>query len=694
MGEIHMIPLNINNYNHMKNIKLAIIPIILFFVHSGFAQIPSVNLDFKNASVTSQNNEITVSTGKITGKWKWTGKGFVSTGFKNLQSGKEWVNEQPEHLADWDLRIFEDDAELVSFTADISNDDNFTSEHIRIIAEMDYAMPEKHYGESGLRLRFEIWAYPDAPGFRTQLFLKGIKSWAAPGIASSNDYLTDYLPVSTADLTRQTVGFYNDHDGRNGDTLDFIDKQIISKPISEDEIYNDASILFLFNEKEGIGLVKESHKVINKVGINTGYFKCSEKGIESTGWGLALANIKREEFLPCWANWRICWAGDEDEKQLALKIFDRIRYPVTEEDKVIITNVWGAGQGIDGAKEENIVKEIKSCADLGIDVVQIDAGWRERNKPVKGWAISEDAYPNGFDRIMNLAEDNDIKLGIWNRAEHVNQYDDRLNTLCDYGFLYYKIDIGSWSTYDMLHEVTIHARDLLKHSQYKAKINWDVTHKGLRVGYFHNREYGNLFLQNRRLDKKDQKNPLSHLYVPRRILKDQWLFAPYLNLNQIMFNVQTTDLVNHKYSNAHLYGDVYSFAIAMMCTPLYFTETWRFAPEDRAPVRELISIYKAHRDNLYEGYVFALGDRPDDMSWTGFQNYHPGKNFGYMTLFREIDNKKSKKSLQLKFLKDKSLLIEDLVNGEKKTLKVNKNGFVEFEINEPASFKFFKYTVL
>ena len=450
-----------------------------------------------NFIVTDLNNEIIVSTGKVTGKWKWTGKGFVSTGFKNLQTDKEWILRQSELLADWDLSLFEDNVELVSLKAEISNDNNFTSQHIRIIAEIDYKMPEKHYGESGLRLRFEIWAYPDAPGFRTQLFLKGINSWAAPGIASSNDYLTDFLPVSTAGLKRQTVGFYNDHDGRNDDTLDFVDTKIVSKQISDTEIYNDANILFLFNEKEGIGMVKESHKVVNKVGVNTGYYKCNEKGIESTGWGLALANIKKDKYLPCWANWRICWTGNEDEKQLALKIFDRMRYPVTEEDKVIVTNVWGAGQGSAGAKEENILKEIKSCADLGIDVVQINAGWQNKEMREKTYRESTEVYPNGWDKIMKTAADNKIQMGIWNTATSVNKIPDKLIYLNDAGFNYYKIDIGSWSTYDMLYEVTTHARELLEHSQYKAKINWDVTHKGLRVGYFYNREYGNLFLQNR-----------------------------------------------------------------------------------------------------------------------------------------------------------------------------------------------------
>ena len=161
-----------------------------------------------------------------------------------------------------------------------------------------------------------------------------------------------------------------------------------------------------------------------------------------------------------------------------------------------------------------------------------------------------------------------------------------------------------------------------------------------------------------------------------------------------MFNVHVTDLVNHEHSNAYLYGDAYSFAVAMMCTPLYFTETWRFAPEDRAPVRELIRIYKAHRDELYKGYVFALGDRPDDTGWTGFQNYHPNGKGGYLTLFREIDNEETEKGIQLKFIKDQRLQIEDLMTGTKETVDVDAAGYVEFRMPKPASFKFLKYEVL
>ena len=246
----------------------------------------------------------------------------------------------------------------------------------------------------------------------------------------------------------------------------------------------------------------------------------------------------------------------------------------------------------------------------------------------------------------------------------------------------------------MLYDLTQNVRNLIKHSGNKSVVNWDVTHKGLRVGYLFNREYGNLFLQNRRLQMDGRKKSSSHAYVPRRILKDQWLFAPYLNLNQMMFNVQTTELVLPEYSNASLYGDVYSFAIAMMSSPLFFTETWRYSTESRESMKQIIGIYKEHRNSLYKGYVFSLGERPNDYSWTGFQNYHPDKNIGYLILFRELLNEKEKESIQLKFLKNETIELEDLMSGEKTKIIVDENGYTAFTIDKQASFRFYKYTIL
>ncbi len=672
----------------MKYFGYPIVFILLFGNNiMAQAEIPGLELSLGNASVSTQQNELIVSTGTVEGRWTWTGAGFVTTGFKELKANKEWVTEKPVYLADWDLSLFENsNANLISFEADVSTDDNFTSKHIRISAEVEYPA-------SDLAVRFEIWAYPNAPGLRTQLFVKGIQSFFASGIACSNEYRIDYLPVSLKGLNRQAVGFYNDHDGRNADTLDFVDNEINQKVITDEEKYSKANILFLYNETGGLGLVKESHKVVNKEGINTGLFNCFNSGIESTGWGLALANMNRDEYKPCWASWRICWDGGEDEKQLAIKMFDRLRYPLSEKDLFLMTNIWGAGQGTKGAGEENVLKEIKSCADLGIDVVQIDAGWQDREMREKTSKESSEVYPDGWTKIMKAAADNNIKMGIWNTAASVNRVPDKLIDLNDVGFNYFKIDIGTWSTYDMLYDLTENVRNLLKHSDYNSVVNWDVTHKGLRVGYLFNREYGNLFLQNRRLQMEGRKISDSHTYVPRRILKDEWLFAPYLNLNQMLFNVQTTNLVLPEYSNASLYGDVYSFAIAMMSSPLFFTETWRYSPESRKDMKEIIGIYKEHRKSLYKGYVFSLGERPNDYSWTGFQNFHPNENMGYLTLFREINNEEEQKSIKLHFISDKILHLKNLITKEEIQVNVDKNGNAIFNMEKSASFRFYKYSI-
>lgn len=653
------------------------------------------NTKLGSASVRVEGNELVVATGRVEGRWKWTGEGLVTSGLRDLKTRREWITQEPVHAADWDLRLFAGRPALKALTADVSTDDGFTSEHLRIIAELDYPLPAEHHPNSGLRVRFEIWAYPDAPGLRTQVSLGTWGQWVAPGIATSDDYRIDYLPLSVGGLNRQTVGFYNDHDGRNADDIDFVENKTIAAPFPGAEDYPRANMVFFYDDAGGVAVVKESHKVINKPGVNTGSFRATGDGVESTGWGAALAYLERDGMLPCWASWRICWDRGEEEKQLALKRFDRMRYPVSDDAIVLLANVWGGGRRQEGAKEENILKEIESCAELGIDVLQIDAGWQDNDPATPAWLPMTEAYPTGWGNIMRRAKESGVTLGIWSRATDAVANPDKLNRLYDEGFRQFKIDIGSWSTYDFLHKITTIARDLKKHSGHQAMINWDVTHKGLRVGYLFNREYGNLFLQNRRLPfASEGHGPTTHTYVPRRILKDQWRAADYLNLNQILFNVQTTEFVHPETSNARLYGDVYSFAATIMSAPLFFTETRRYSPVDRAALKQIIAVYKQHRAALYAGYVFSIGDLPGDASWTGFQNYHPDKTTGYLTLFRGIDNRETTKGIRLRFLKDRKLRLENLLTGELKTVAVNAEGEALFPIEAPGSFSFFKYEVL
>ena len=669
----------------MKKNKIIL---IVFLVLTSTQFIRAAKLTFEGASVNTSKNEIVVSTGKVEAKWKWTKQGFVSTGFKNLATKTQWAKKQRTLLADWNLgSLSMENAKLISVEAAVSDDEQFTSKHIAVTATIEYP-------KAKLVVKYLIWVYPNAAGIRTQLLVKGMKGFTASTPFESNLAMTDFVPVNYEGLKLQTVGFFNDHDGRNSDTL----QMVAVNDFKYSKIKNtipDANILFASNDKEGFGMVKESQKVVNEESVNTGIFQFDEKGISNTGWGLSAKDIVVDTFRPCWAVWRILWKGGENEKQLAIKMFDRKRFPIDlKHDMFLMTNIWGAGGGTAAANEENVLKEIRSCADLGIDVCQIDAGWGPELGSTKTWEPSKLMFPNGWGTIMKEASDKGVTMGVWNRAMDLIKNPNRLRGLYDAGFKYYKIDIAGWDTYSKVDSLTFIARDLLKYSNHTARVNWDITHKYIRVGYLYGREYGNLFLQNRRLRMEKDKDLSSHAYVPRRILKDQWLASQYLNLNEILINVQNTDLVNKDFTNAHLYGNVYSFAIAMMSSPLFFQETWKYNPEARAPMRNLISLYKQHRTEMYKGYVFPIGDMPNDLSWTGFQNYNPYNKSGYLTIFREINNAESGKSVTLKFLKNKSIVVEDLITGSKSNIKVDTDGKVLFKIDKPASFLYLKYTII
>jgi hypothetical protein len=660
--------------------------IALFILLAGCKKnLPEINFSFEEASVFTSEQEITVSTGVVEGRWEWTGKGFVTTGFRNLVTGTEWVSKESACLADWDLGMpGMGNARLIALEATGSDDDGFTSGHISVTAIIEYP-------DALIELKYLIWAYPGAPGLRTQLLVKGKEGFSPDSSFNSHFAQTDHIPADVNGLMLQTVGYYNNHDGRNADTLGITDVFYYDTPASADS-FPLANILFAYNEYEGFGLVKESQKVVNRESINTGIFYYNQEGVFSTGWGLSQENIVNDLYRPCWAVWRMVWKGDDDDKQLAVKQFDRLRYPVDPQyDVFLMTNVWGGGKGGASASEENILKEIRSSADLGIDVVQIDAGWGPDRNSDKSWEPSADAYPEGWSNIMNEAREKGVTMGVWNRAYDLIKHPDRLRGLYDAGFRYYKIDLDSWGRYNILDSIVFLARDLVKYSNHTARVNWDVTHTQIRVGYLFAREYGNLFLQNRRLAMEKDKIPTRSVYIPRRVLKDQWQVGQYLNLNEIMFNVQNTDLVLKEYSNAHLYGNVYSFAITMMSSPLFFQETWRYQPGVREPLRNLIGIYKKHRVEMSDGYVFPLGDKPDDAAWTGFQNFNPETGSGYITLFREINNTEEEKAVSLKFLKGKTLQFENLLTNEKQTVQTDERGTTIFKLDKPATFLFYRY---
>jgi len=593
---------------------------------------------------------------------------------------------------------------LVALSAKLSNDEGFAAEHIECVAEVEY---EK------VAVKYIVWVFPHANGFRAQLKIRKLEGAEISGkleydITPNKMHLvetapskvltgrTEFLPVATAGMVKRGIGYYNYTQGRNQSHYPLLHEEEVGNGI-----LGWASILSLEDNDGGIVFVKESHKCANQSGVNTGVFEIADTGVGATGWGILPQDLTTA-YQGYWANWLIVHEANTAEgRELAIKQFDRTRYPLDpKRDIYIMANTWGSGdsknQSQIAAQEKNVIAEINSQVDLGIDVQQIDDGWQGRKTGGDNWrpvpelqydnGESYPMYPEGWATIRACFATKGIRPGLWCHNEI--PLEDLKWNFDQGGFLFYKIDFIKADNFNSLDEVMDKIREFVKHTNHQVRINWDVTEHPARMGYFFGREYGNIYLENRKT-----RFPENVVYVPYLVLRDAWHLAKYTNLNKFQITVQNGDRCNPKLSDANRHPHDYLTAQTLMGSPIFFQETHLLSDKARAQIRPVLAAYKKVRDEMYQGYVFPIGDEPDNKSWSGFQNVNPERNVGFITLFRQIENKEATRTIKLKFVQGQKLEFADLMNGDMKSIVAGPNGEVEFSIDQPAGFGFYSYNV-
>jgi hypothetical protein len=386
------------------------------------------------------------------------------------------------------------------------------------------------------------------------------------------------------------------------------------------------------------------------------------------------------------------------ERELAFKQFDRLRYPVDpDRDIYIMANTWGSGtrrpgeRGRDFAMEQVVLDEIDSQADLGIDVQQIDDGWQlppdTNHWQCADWLPDPERYPDGWQRVVQRARKQGVALGLWAPAQVIPL--EALQENYDRGgFRYYKLDFARLDSRDEIDALMDKVRAFIQYTDHRVRVNWDVTENPPRYGYFFAREYGLLYLENRK-----PEIPPSTVYRPHTVLRDAWQAAKYLNLNKVQCSVQNLDRVDQERSDAHLYSHAYCVAVTLMATPLFFQLTQLYTLEARVQIRELLRVYKTHRDEMYRGYVFPIGSKPDNASWSGFQCHLPGEGVGYLTIFRELHNSCAEHKMRMHFVAGQELELTDLERDESSVVQADAEGAIVLGIDVPAGYRFYRYSV-
>ena len=343
-------------------------------------------------------------------------------------------------------------------------------------------------------------------------------------------------------------------------------------------------------------------------------------------------------------------------------------------------------------KENEVLEEIDSVADLGLDALQIDDGWQvERMKPkrenLREWRPRPDWYPQGWENVVARAKEKNVDLGIWFAARA--PLEDLTWSFDQAGFETYKLDFANLSRYDGVESYLAKGRGLVAHSKHQAKVNWDVTENAPRFGYFWARECGSIWLANRKPMRPDNVVPR-----PWLMLREAWELSRYMNSNKFELPIQNFRMVNQKVSDAHQHTDTYSVALGLSGVPVFFQTTRLLEQDQRAEIKAILKAYKEVRNELFDRYVFPIGSEPNNRSWAGFQWMDPQSDTGYLLVFRERLNEESSCAIPLRFLEaGAELRIDDLRSGESFDLKLDQHRAATLTLAGSGDVKFLRYQI-
>lgn len=657
----------------------------------------------RNATGTFKDNKIFVSTGKIERNWKWTGKGLLTTSITNQFTRKEYAKTQIKNQCDWDLPgaiTNQSSAELIDVTIKEANDNGFSSPYLEVVSTIKYA-------DAGLVFEHVIWVYPNSPGIRTQLRVKALSGYNSAKIRTEESERSEYglktavrgarveyLPLNfSEENARRYWGYYNNPGGRYDASRNMLEEKVVTGfPLFLTEDINWASGMSVEynNGQNGVCVVKESPKTVNNAAHNTGSFYSGPDGVSVSGWGLTPDEVVTDRFRECWATWTIVWSQGNDGMQLALKQFDRARYPVfPERDMFILSNTWGPANpgGAQFTEEDFVLKEIPAVAKLGIDVMQIDDGWQKSGGGPDAKNFSP-KYTNGWKDIKAIADKNEVRMGLWVTAK-LSTTEELNKNIDELGFVSWKSDFDHLATRADYEDRIKKYRDVMKHAWMKTQFSLCPEYDDPRYGWYYFKEYGSIYFQN------IQESLPAHLtMVPSNVLMHNWEMTKYFNSNKLQVMLQNPKRVNPERSDAPQHSHSYCFAMGVPFVPCFFQSAQNLDSNEQKELKDFISVYKKHRAAIFNSYTFPIGDKPNNKSWTGFQmlNENDKKN-NYLLLFRELHNGEPKKTIQLKFLQGKTITFTNVETGKKFVKKASSEGKIEFSMDKPAGYLFLQYSV-
>lgn len=592
--------------------------------------IPPCHLRCGAASASWDGTTLRVATGLVARSWRRCAEGFATCGLEGPDGLAPPLLAAEE--ADWRLPggLPMADSVLGALELDEDDDEGFTTRHLRVRFRLDYPA-------AGVRLEGRIWAWPGAPGLRSAFRLAALPGRMPTGAAAGYAAVgIERLPLRRG-LRARAAGYYNQTQRRN----DLATPLLRDEALPPDGVCDWASIAALEGEDWGAALVKESNKCVNQPSHDSGAFVWGSGGLVATGWGLLPGEIG-PDGAEAWAHWTLLYRpGHEGGLEGAVRRLFALRYPEDpRRDGRVQSNTWGssahARDARDAACEVNVLRELEAAVEAGVEVVQVDDGWQvPANHPGwqppegAGWRPDPGPWPAGWGRLRARAAELGLELGLWAAGQPIPLEDLRWNREQG-GFTQFKLDFMHLRDRAAFDALVRKVRAFIAGTGQAVRVNWDATEIEPRAGYFALREFGSLYLANRK-----PCLPAEVLYRPHTMLRDVWELARFQRLQSVQITVQDPERTMSAGSDAHRHPHAYCLAIALFATPLLFLQVQLLSPPARRAIRRLLDAWKPHRAAIRAGEVEPVGEAPSNASLTGLRCRCPDGG-GYLLLFREI----------------------------------------------------------
>ena len=411
--------------------------------------------------------------------------------------------------------------------------------------------------------------------------------------------------------------------------------------------------LFLFCNRisgQGILFVKESPTHLNALNQYPADLLVSDQMVRLSGSGLPNGGSGRD-FMSFGSTVGV---GDGERIYSEYKRFVMAQWTFAPEKSFAMSNTWGDRNQDLAVCDSFIRKEIDAAAEIGVDIVQIDDGWqkgitinsaRQAGGVWEGyyatdpdfWKPDPGKFPQGLKPVSAYAASKGVKLGLWfspDSSRDFRSWKRDAATLVDlwrrYGICCFKLDgvklrskMAERNYFALLARVTAETKGAVSFTP-------DITVED-RAGYLWQKQYGTLFVENRYTAFSS--------YYPHSTLRNLWTLSRFFPARKFQF-----ELLNNRLYRDHYTGDPlapekvdisYEFAVVMFSNPLFWLELQHLAPEDRAALQKIVSVYRECREDLAEAEVLPIGRMPCGGAITGFQA-DCGGGQGYLLLFREL----------------------------------------------------------